>query len=58
MANTEFADTVGRIFFNVIRTQCYIYKMEKVCLERTWWGKCTKEETLKKAEWREIMPYD
>ena len=57
MANTEFADTVGNVFFNVIRTQCFTHSMEDVCLERTWWGKCNKREVRRTAAFRDVIPY-
>jgi len=57
MANTDFADTVGHIFFNVLRTQCYHHVVKDVCVEHSWWGRCNKTERRRVAEWRETIPY-
>jgi len=56
MANTEFADTVGNVFFNVIRTKCFIYSNVDVCVERTWW-RCNKYEQQRQAVFRDVIPY-
>jgi len=58
MANTEYADTVGHVFFNVLGTKCFTFKVVKVCQESTWWGKCTREQMVRRAVWREKMAYE
>ncbi|XP_068141339.1 acidic phospholipase A2 PA4 [Drosophila tropicalis] len=52
MASDEDAIAIGKLFFNIVQTQCFVLKTETVCLER---GKgadsdnCIKEEVRHKA---------
>jgi len=45
---SEEANMVGRLFFNVIGTKCFILRdrRENVCVERAWWGRCIRQETV------------
>ena len=56
-ANTAAANMVGKLFFNIIQTKCFILKPEKVCKKTSWWGKCEKSEWRKKAYLRDPIPY-
>jgi len=52
---------VGRLFFNVIGTKCFILRdrRENVCVERAWWGRCIRQETVNNqyAELRGPLSY-
>jgi len=45
---SEEANMVGRLFFNVVGTKCFVLRVrrESVCVERAWWGRCNREETV------------
>ncbi|XP_017055904.2 group 3 secretory phospholipase A2 [Drosophila ficusphila] len=53
MAGDEDANAIGKLFFNVVQTQCFGLKMETVCVQRGGSGKdsdpCLKEEVRHKA---------
>ncbi|XP_016994679.2 acidic phospholipase A2 PA4 [Drosophila takahashii] len=53
MAGDEDANAIGKLFFNVVQTQCFGLKAETVCVQRGGSGKesdpCLKEETRQKA---------
>ena len=48
---------MGKLFFNVVQTKCFVLKTEKTCGKRSWWGKCEKEELKKQAYLRDPLPY-
>ncbi|XP_013397180.1 uncharacterized protein LOC106163978 [Lingula anatina] len=41
-SRNNIADMVGRMYFNVIQMKCFIFKRERVCKKKSWWGKCIK----------------
>ncbi|XP_017102386.2 acidic phospholipase A2 PA4 [Drosophila bipectinata] len=53
MAGDEDANAIGKLFFNVVQTQCFGLRTETVCTERGGSGKesdpCLKEEVRHKA---------
>ncbi|XP_052850098.1 acidic phospholipase A2 PA4 [Drosophila gunungcola] len=53
MAGDEDANAIGKLFFNVVQTQCFGLKSETVCIQRGGSGKeddpCLKEEVRHKA---------
>ncbi|XP_063701975.1 uncharacterized protein LOC134832017 isoform X1 [Culicoides brevitarsis] len=53
MADSADANMVGRVFFNVLQTKCFVLKPEKICKERSWWGQCTKKGMRKRAHIRD-----
>uniref|UniRef100_A0A336MXS9 phospholipase A2 n=1 Tax=Culicoides sonorensis TaxID=179676 RepID=A0A336MXS9_CULSO len=53
MADSADANMVGRVFFNVLQTKCFVLKPEKICKERSWWGQCTKKGIRKRAHIRD-----
>jgi len=57
MARTRAADIVGKMFFNVIRTPCFVFTRKKVCTQKTWWGKCIEHSKEKTAMWRNSIAY-
>ncbi|XP_046681038.1 uncharacterized protein LOC124367891 isoform X1 [Homalodisca vitripennis] len=57
MADTGSANLVGKLFFNVVQTKCFVLKPEKICVQRSWWGKCKKMHYRKQAHIRDNMPY-
>jgi secretory phospholipase A2 len=57
MTNSAASNMVGKIFFNIIQTKCFVLKPEKTCLKRSWWGKCLKEGLEKKAHIRDALKY-
>lgn len=36
------ASIVGKLYFNVVNSQCFRLRREKVCAERSWWGTCKR----------------
>ncbi|XP_011330224.1 uncharacterized protein LOC105275225 isoform X2 [Ooceraea biroi] len=57
MAGTASADFIGKIFFDVLQSKCFILKPQKVCVKRSWWGKCQHYEYRKQAYVRDNVPY-
>ncbi|GAB1868061.1 Group 3 secretory phospholipase A2 [Camponotus japonicus] len=57
MAGTTSADFIGKIFFDVLQSKCFILKPQKVCVKRSWWGKCQHHEYRKQAHVRDNVPY-
>ncbi|KAK7862397.1 hypothetical protein R5R35_004172 [Gryllus longicercus] len=57
MTNTAAANLVGKLFFNVVQTKCFVLKPRKVCLRMSWWGKCEKYGLRKQAHLRNNVPY-
>lgn len=49
MADSADATMVGKLFFNIIQTKCFILKAEKVCVKYSWWGKCERYGKRKRA---------
>lgn len=49
MVRTSDANVVGKIFFNIVQTKCFVIKKKPVCRERTWRGKCIKKKSIKQA---------
>ncbi|XP_045476380.1 uncharacterized protein LOC123682037 [Harmonia axyridis] len=57
LVGTSDANMVGKLFFNVVQTQCFVIKYKKKCIKRSWWGKCEKHKFIKHAILRENLPY-
>ncbi|XP_017890025.2 uncharacterized protein LOC108630937 isoform X1 [Ceratina calcarata] len=57
MAGTASANFIGKIFFDVLRTKCFVLKPRKVCAKRSWTGKCQRHEYRKQAHIRDNVPY-
>ncbi|XP_068085638.1 uncharacterized protein GIIIspla2 isoform X2 [Anabrus simplex] len=57
MTGTGAANLVGKLFFNVVQTSCFVLKPQKVCLKTSWWGKCQKFGYRKQAHLRNNVPY-
>ena len=57
MVDSSAATTVGRLFFNLMQTPCFVLDTERVCMEKTWWGKCIKEEVRMIAVMKEPVPF-
>lgn len=49
MASTGPANMVGKLFFNVVQTKCFVLKPKQVCTKQSWWGKCQKYSYKKVA---------
>lgn len=48
MANDEDANTIGKLFFNLVQTQCFVLtKKEVICQQRAHDGTCLKEHHIK-----------
>ncbi|XP_066151625.1 uncharacterized protein GIIIspla2 [Euwallacea fornicatus] len=54
---TSDANLVGKLFFNVVQTQCFVLKPKKKCVRTSWWGKCEKHKTVKQAIIRNNRPF-
>ncbi|XP_076666196.1 uncharacterized protein LOC143367850 isoform X2 [Andrena cerasifolii] len=57
MAGTASANFIGKIFFDVLRTKCFVLKPQKVCAKWSWMGKCQRHEYRKQAHVRDNVPY-
>ncbi|XP_061384987.1 uncharacterized protein LOC116776981 isoform X4 [Danaus plexippus] len=57
LADTSVSNMVGKLFFNIVQTKCFILKPMKVCTERSWWGKCLRHGSMKQAFLRDNLPY-
>ncbi|XP_065212095.1 uncharacterized protein LOC135839811 [Planococcus citri] len=59
MADTSAADFIGKLFFNVVQSKCFIIKSEPICVKKSWWsaGKCQKYEYKKQAYIKDNQPY-
>nr|QHO60752.1 salivary phospholipase A2 [Sergentomyia schwetzi] len=53
MADSPDANIVGKIFFNIVQSKCFILKPEKYCKQRSWWGECLKKGVRKRAHLRD-----
>ncbi|XP_066906125.1 phospholipase A2 isozymes PA3A/PA3B/PA5 isoform X2 [Halyomorpha halys] len=57
MSGSTASNFVGKLFFNLVQTKCFVLKTERICVERNWWGKCQKTELRKLAHIRTNMAY-
>ncbi|KAJ0169841.1 hypothetical protein K1T71_014447 [Dendrolimus kikuchii] len=57
LADTSVSNMVGKLFFNVVQTKCFILKRVKACTRRSWWGKCIEKRYTKQAFLRDNLPY-
>ncbi|XP_067119218.1 uncharacterized protein [Centruroides vittatus] len=57
LANTATANLVGKLFFNIVQTKCFLFKLEDMCMKRSWWGKCLKSEKEKIAHVQDSLSY-
>jgi secretory phospholipase A2 len=57
MAGTGPANLIGKLFFNIVQTKCFVLKAQKLCVKRSWWGKCLKQKYKKQAYLRDNVPY-
>lgn len=53
MADSSDATMVGKLFFNIVQTKCFVLKPEAVCKQRSWWGKCERKVRRKRAHLRD-----
>lgn len=53
MADSPDANLVGKLFFNIVQTKCFVLKPEKVCKRTSWWGKCEERSLRKRAHIRD-----
>ncbi|XP_033609397.1 uncharacterized protein LOC111869639 isoform X2 [Cryptotermes secundus] len=57
MAGTGPANLIGKLFFNIVQTKCFVLKPQRSCVKRSWWGKCLKQKYRKQAHLRDNIPY-
>nr|AWU67142.1 putative phospholipase A2 [Crangon crangon] len=57
MSKTGAADMVGNVFFDVVKTRCFVFKKEKVCKKWSWWGRCEKYRLQSVAVLRDPIPF-
>ncbi|XP_001602018.1 uncharacterized protein LOC100117899 isoform X1 [Nasonia vitripennis] len=57
MTGTSSANLIGKIFFNMVQTKCFALKPSKICVKRSWWGKCEKHEYKKQGYLRDNISY-
>lgn len=57
MADSSDANMVGKLFFNIVQSKCFVLKSEKQCTKTSWWGKCEKTVRRKRAHIRDNRKY-
>ncbi|XP_014471251.1 PREDICTED: uncharacterized protein LOC106742622 isoform X2 [Dinoponera quadriceps] len=57
MARTASADFIGKIFFDVLQTKCFVFKKQKICLKLNGQGNCARHIYRKQAYTRDNVPY-
>ncbi|XP_053623229.1 uncharacterized protein LOC128682516 isoform X1 [Plodia interpunctella] len=57
LADTSVSNMVGKLFFNIVQTKCFVLKPVKACTKRSWWGKCLRRGYTKQAFLRDNLPY-
>ncbi|XP_072941182.1 uncharacterized protein [Epargyreus clarus] len=57
LADTSVSNMVGKLFFNVIQTKCFVLKPVKICTQRSWWGKCLRRDKVRQAFLRDNLSY-
>ncbi|XP_054155575.1 uncharacterized protein LOC128954037 [Oppia nitens] len=57
LADTGAANLVGKLFFNVMQTKCFMFRTDQVCSERSWWGRCLTNKRKKRAFFRNGVKY-
>ncbi|XP_053686431.1 uncharacterized protein LOC128735973 isoform X1 [Sabethes cyaneus] len=57
MADSSDANMVGKLFFNIVQSKCFVLKPEAVCTKLSWWGKCEKKVRRKRAHIRDNRKY-
>ncbi|XP_023232338.1 phospholipase A2-like [Centruroides sculpturatus] len=40
LANSPTANMIGRLYFNIVQTKCFVFHTENICSKWSWWGKC------------------
>ena len=56
-SNTGASNLVGKIFFDVVATECFTFVRKKVCHRRNWWGKCQKFRRERRALVKTPVPW-
>ncbi|KAL1494124.1 hypothetical protein ABEB36_009773 [Hypothenemus hampei] len=54
---TSDANLVGKLFFNVVQTKCFVLKPKRKCVRTSWWGNCEKHKMVKQAILRNNKPF-
>ncbi|XP_053211946.1 group 3 secretory phospholipase A2-like [Panonychus citri] len=57
ISNTGSSNLVGKMFFNIVQTKCFIFTKESTCKRRSWWGKCIKMGKIRKAVIKDGLNY-
>lgn len=57
MVGSGDANLVGKLFFNIVQTQCFVLKPKKKCVKASWWGKCKRYKIVKQAVLRDNLAY-
>ncbi|KAG5684120.1 putative Phospholipase A2 phospholipin [Polypedilum vanderplanki] len=57
IADSNDSHLVGKLFFNIIQTKCFVLKSVQECILYSWWGKCLKFKTKKQAYLRDNPKY-
>lgn len=53
MADSADANMVGKLFFNIVQTKCFVLKREMICKKRSKHGDCMKKGLRKRAHIRD-----
>ncbi|XP_044730142.1 uncharacterized protein LOC123293396 isoform X2 [Chrysoperla carnea] len=58
LTDSGASNMVGKLFFNVVQTKCFVIKSKRVCKKRSFWGnQCLKHGYKKQAILRDNVPY-
>ncbi|XP_076249954.1 uncharacterized protein LOC143189433 [Rhynchophorus ferrugineus] len=57
VVGTSDANLVGKLFFNVVQTKCFVLKPKRKCVRTSWWGDCEKHKMIKQAILKDNRPY-
>ncbi|XP_037077280.1 uncharacterized protein LOC119098462 [Pollicipes pollicipes] len=58
MTGSGAANMVGKIFFNVVKTKCFVLKKQVECVKSSWWGnECEEKRIVKRAALKTALAY-
>ncbi|RWS30085.1 Phospholipase A2 venom-like protein, partial [Leptotrombidium deliense] len=56
-SNSGTSNLIGKLFFNVVKIKCFVFKKEKICRKRSWWGICLKMKKTRQAYFKDSDAY-
>ncbi|CAM1313388.1 Uncharacterised protein g6246 [Pycnogonum litorale] len=55
--NSSTANMIGYLYFTVVKMKCFVFKKDKICAKRSWWGRCIKYKKAVLADLRDPISY-